>query len=98
MKLILRRYDINGAWTHDQKEAFEYPPENSMWRVHRVIGFEATVTLKIGESYHTKTYEFESKAKWDKWVKARQEDHTNGKIIGIHHTVEYERKNTKKTV
>lgn len=33
---VLRRYDINGAWTHDQeiKEGIHQPADNSMWRVH----------------------------------------------------------------
>ena len=33
----LRRYDCNGAWTHDTdlKLGDYTPPENSMWRVYR---------------------------------------------------------------
>lgn len=36
---ILRRYDINGAWTHDEAIMLgDYtPPENSMWKVHRTV-------------------------------------------------------------
>lgn len=36
IKTIFRRYDINGAWTHDERTVDgEYDTDpNSMWRVH----------------------------------------------------------------
>ena len=39
---ILKRYDINGAFTHDiDIKHFDYtPPDNSMWRVAKKFEVE----------------------------------------------------------
>lgn len=47
---ILRRYDSNGSWTHDedvkcQDEAYS-PPEHSMWKVHDVIDIDEIKDIK----------------------------------------------------
>ena len=39
MKTVIRRYDTNGAWTHDEevKEGLFKPLPNSMWRVYKIL-------------------------------------------------------------
>ena len=53
---LLKRYDINGAWTHDFTiELGEYtPPEDSMWRFYKFIDvdLDADYVEPINETKH----------------------------------------------
>jgi hypothetical protein len=55
---ILKRYDVNGAWTHDIKLGKFTPPETSMWKVYKCVNVLDLINELEGlESYLKSTEE-----------------------------------------
>lgn len=52
--------------------------------MNKLPAVEITVTIKNNESYQTTDMQFESKQTYYDWLKSMRENHSNGKIIGIH--------------